>query len=340
MSLDISEIILGLDGGKTYRLELASQTINIVISEEAYLWRHSVVDILSSAGVRKDFKEAPFVRVRLDNPSLSIAIADDMQAGLRIFEESLEQRIPLIIDASVDSDVEAPKLDLMLTKIAQGFGLAQEELVRLALTQIQTESSEGELLLIEKEFLSAHSNALSYASQVRRIDDQMTASVVPGWLFIACAVGAAFVLMTAITLFYPELRMTVIPIMVIGGIVGLGAYGWRSWKELNIRGALQAQRAELRAKREEAKTEAHALAKQIVGENRDPDALLARQNAELLSAKTPIILEKDVVDRTFLEEIQIVRDERQIIVFGKSLSDVDDTVDARIIQPELLSMPS
>ena len=54
-----------------------------------------------------------------------------MQAGLRIFEESLEQRIPLIIDASVDSNVEAPKLDLMLTKLAQGFGLAQEELVRL-----------------------------------------------------------------------------------------------------------------------------------------------------------------------------------------------------------------
>ncbi|MEE2902350.1 MAG: hypothetical protein VYC39_08470 [Myxococcota bacterium] len=340
MSLDISEIILGLDGGQTYRLELNSKMINVIISEEAYLWRNSIVDILSSAGLRKDFKEAPFVRVRLDSPNLSIAIADDMQAGLRIFEESLEQRIPLIIDASVDSRMEAPKLDLMLTKLAQGFGLAQEELVRVALTQIQAEESEEELLSIEKEFLSAHSNALSYASQVRRIDDQMTASVVPGWLFIACAVGAAFVLMTAITLFYPELRMTVIPIMVIGGIVGLGAYGWRSWKELNIRGALQTQRAELRAKREEAKTEARALAEQIVDENRDPDALLARQNTELLSAKTPIVLEKDVVDLKFLEEMQTVVGGRQLIVFGKSVSGVDDGGSVKIIQPEVLSMPS
>ena len=75
-------------------------------------------------------------------------------------------------------------------------------------------------------------------------------------------------------------------------------------------------------------------------ENRDPDALLARQNTELLSAKTPIVLEKDVVDLKFLEEMQTVVGGRQLIVFGKSVSGVDDGGSVKIHQPEVLSMPS
>ena len=91
MSLNVLEIILGLQGGRTQRLEPKPNSINIVVSEEANLWHSSVVDILSHSGVRKNSTEAPFIRVRVENPTIAIAIADDMQAGLRIFEESIEQ---------------------------------------------------------------------------------------------------------------------------------------------------------------------------------------------------------------------------------------------------------
>ena len=313
MSVAIKEIIIGQASGQTDRVEPKTEGVSIIPVSSPALWARSSLELLSQPDMRSTGDAVPFVRIRAEDERLSIAIADDLVARVRILEESLDNRIPLIVDAYLDDETDTPKRDVMVTKIARAFGVPQPELLRIAMTQAQAPEDNKSMSDQEHQFLAAHHHAVGLAQQVRKIDDKMTASVVPDWLFVACAVGALFVMLTAVALFYPQLRTTLIPIMVVLGGMGLCAYAWRSWQELKIRASLQENRRQLRQQREQARTEAKDLADALMTNGIDPDAIVLNVSESLQSSNNPVILHRDAIDPSELELLKASK--RQILVF-------------------------
>jgi hypothetical protein len=338
MSVSIKEIIIGQATGQTDRVEPHTEGVSIIPVASPALWAQTSLELLSQPNIRSTGEAVPFVRIIAEDERLSIAIADDLVARVRILEESLDNRIPLIVDAYLDDETDVPKRDVMVTKIARAFGVLQPELLRIALTQTKAPDGNTGTSNQERQFLGAHQHAIGLAQQVRKIDDQMTASVVPDWLFVACGVGALFVMLTAIALFYPELRTIIIPSMIVFGGAGLCIYAWRSWQELKIRASLQENRRQLRQEREQARSEAKTLADALSANGIDPDTIVLNASESLQSPSNPIILCRDSIDPVELELLQASK--RQVLVFTLDDEAAGSCDVALIRKAEPVSTPS
>jgi hypothetical protein len=337
VKLSIQEIIFGQADAVAFKVEMVPDAINIIPVADPALWTQTLIEILSQSEARTSAEQAPFIRIRAKSQRICIAIADDMLARVRILEESIDGRIPLMIDAHLDHEADDPKRDTILSKIARAFDIPQAELMRAGLTQVHSPNSEQSLSDDETQFINANQHALALAGQVHQIDDQMTASVVPGWLFVACGVGSLFVLMTAITLFYPELRRIVIPAMIVCFFTGLAAYGWHSWKELKIRASLQDSRRQLRKEREEARREAEGFAEKLRAMGKTPDALIVQNTPELQAITCPLVLCRPDLKVDELDALAEL--ERQVLIFVKA-TQVPSLPPDRICVVETLSTPS
>lgn len=200
-----------------------------------------------------------FVRVTLRAGELVLEIADDALAGMRVLTETRAGAMPLIIEAK-HGDEEA--IDALLARVALAADAADSELLLGALGASGGENrsaSSGDAGEEQRSYANAHRRAAELHKAVRAIDEAMTRSVVPDWIWIATALGGVGVFMTVVALLYPEYRVIVLPVLVGGSVLGFGAYGMMSWRELKKRGALLAERRELRARREAARAEVRAF---------------------------------------------------------------------------------
>ena len=276
--MNLQELIFGTADGGAYKLNPDPDRLTVVDCQGlgAELLAQATRDVLCTPARRRGTDALPFVRVRAARDDIEITVADDANAGARVLEESIGGRIPLFIEASRDRPEDDSRRELIVEKIARAAGFEDPHGLAPALAATGRPADDSGATEAETAFFKATSRAQALARQVREIDDQMTESVVPGWLFVATGAGGFGVLMTAVTLFNPDLRLYVIPTMVALFLFGLTAYAWRSWRELQIRGALQDQRAELRAEREAARASATQLAKSLTEAGGDPEEVLGR----------------------------------------------------------------
>jgi hypothetical protein len=239
---------------------------------------------LSSPEVRSG--QIPFVRIALEEGDLLLEVADDAAQSVRMLTESRSGDLPLVMEASPGGD----EIEALLHRISTAAGVEQEQLVAaLALgALVSTEATEDELA-----FVDAHRRASRLAASVRQIDDEMTASVVPDWLWIATGFGGLGVLLTAVVFLYPETRLVLIPALIALSLIGFSMYGWRSWKELRVRERLQIERAELRARREDARELAREKRALLIERGRDPDEVLARLSGTVAPRGLPAVVARD-----------------------------------------------
>ena len=183
--------------------------------------------------------------------------------------------------------------------------------MRPALRALRREA--GEATNDELAYVEAERRRNQLARAVREVDDKMTASVVPDWLWVATGFGGVGVTLTAIVFLYPETRIYLIPALILLSIVGFALYGFRSAKELRIRGRLQVERRDLRERREKAKAEAAKLRETLEAQGIDPDGVLVRLS-KIGVADAPVILSGH--DPSALEA-----EERQVVLFVSGTSD-------------------
>jgi hypothetical protein len=240
--------------------------------------------------------EIQFVRIAIAEPELEVA--DDAVQSLRMLTDR---------DLVLDARGEDEEMDELLERISTAAGV---DPLGPALTIVEDSADATEE---ELAYVDAQRRAIQLAAAVRGVDDQMTASVVPDWLWIATAFGGLGVLLTAIVFLYPETRIVLIPALIVLSVIGFLLYGWRSFKELRVRGALQLERAELRARREAAKLEAMEKRDILSATGRDADAIFARLEGLAIPRNVPAIL-----SRAAGQIAELAEAERQTIVFVDS----------------------
>jgi hypothetical protein len=274
----------------------------IVPHEKAEAIAAAVRHALSRPEPRSD-AEIPFVRIALESGELAIEVADDAAQSLRMLTEARAGALPLVIEAGAEDDAE---LEALLLRISAAAGMEPEHFgIALGMSEVATsEATEEELAYVEAE-----RRAKRLAAAVRQIDDQMTASVVPDWLWVATGFGGLGVLLTAIVFLYPETRIFLIPGLIALSVIGFAMYGWRSWSELRIRGRLQIERGELRARREDARASAREQRERLLRQGRDPDAVMAKLEGIVIPKSVPAVLARPV------SVAELLPNERQAIVF-------------------------
>jgi len=118
-----------------------------------------------------------------------------------------------------------------------------------------------------------------------------------------------------------------IPALLVLSLIGFALYGWRSLHELRLRGRLQIERAELRARREAARESAKEQRGLLMERGRDPDAVLVRLSEMVVPKNVPAVLARSVDSLAELERM-----DRQAIVFvadrAEALPDRDSEVRA------------
>lgn len=251
----------------------------------------SVRDTLARPAIRErdSAEEIPFVRVGLTEGPRVLDVADDATAQVRMLTEAAEPgAIPAILEARLDGEDDAA-VEELLGRITLAAGVpGVTELSAILATPVQPAPEEAKPE--ELAYVEAERRAGRFAAAVRAIDDRMTASVVPDWLWVATGFGGLGVLLTAIVFLYPETRIFLIPALILLSIVGFGLYGWRSLRELRLRGRLQIERAELRARREEARAEAKALRAALTASGVDPDQALVRLAELVVPGRVPAVV--------------------------------------------------
>jgi hypothetical protein len=254
--------------------------------------------------------EVPFVRVTAQSEDVRLEIADDALTQTRMLTESRPGGVPLVLEVSTASadDRDDERMDALLRRIAAAAGVEDPSLFGALLAQEQIEGAEASSDA-ERAYVEAHRRATALALEVRSIDDRMTASVVPDWLWIATAFGGAGVFMTVIALLYPQLRIYVVPIMTAIALIGFAAYGLRSLRELKIRGALLIERREMRARRETARREVRERADALVKMGVDPDRILAHLAGARM--EVPAIIGRDAI----VDPNADSAGDRQIVIF-------------------------
>jgi hypothetical protein len=251
----------------------------------------AIVETLTSRRPRRD-PLIPFVRVTLESDRGRAVIADDAAAGLRMFDGDGGT-----LEADLASDDEAA-VDAILIRTAAIFGVEADLIAPMLRTPAQrppaTEDPE------ERAYAIAVLDATHLGELVHNVDDRMTASVVPDWLWIATGFGGLGVLMTAIVLLYPEARTIVLPALLLVSIVGFVAYGRRSYREITLRAELAAERTELRRRRDEARATAARLREGLASRGRDPDEVAARLRGDAIHG-LPLITARDAGELANLE---------------------------------------
>jgi hypothetical protein len=253
--MKIVEILIGVmrDGAphtETFAVE-GSTTIPVPNPEELAL---AVRETMARA-TRETAKETlPFIRITAREGADEISIADDAAAGLRLYTETQKRGLPLIVEAKAGDE---ETIDALLARVALAFSAEDNEQLFFALGR---EDFENTTRAPSSEYEAAQQRAKQLEQAVRRLDDRMTKSVVPDWLWIASGFGGIGVLMTTVALLYPDLRSIIVPIIVVVAVLGFAAYARMSMREMKRRGKILNERRELRARREDARREARMLA--------------------------------------------------------------------------------
>jgi hypothetical protein len=198
-----------------------------------------------------------------------------------------------------------------LSRIAAAAELSAIAHFAAALTQTEAHRG-GAATPTEQAYVAARRKAEVLAQEVRGLDDQMTASVVPDWLWIATGAGGLGVFMTLIALMYPELRVYSVLSLVVFSVIGFGLYGWRAYGELGTRARLLEVRAERRAAREVARGEAKEWAERLRQEGGDPDAALIRLEGLNLPPQLPAIVALPEPTLAALQALDLLG--RQVVV--------------------------
>lgn len=281
----ITEITLGVlrdDRPVVLRVEPRSSGASVIATPEglpAERVAAAVRDTLARPSVRdpESAGSIPFVRVALAEGTHVLEVADDAGERIRMLTEaSSPEAIPKILEARLGgTEEEDAAVEEILGRITLAAGVpGVSELAALLATAVQPVPEEASTE--EVGYVDAERRASRLAAAVRAIDDRMTASVVPDWLWIATGFGGLGVLLTALVFLYPSTRIFLIPALILLSVIGFGLYGWRSFRELRLRGQLQIERAELRARRERARAEAQALRQALELAGVDPDQSLVR----------------------------------------------------------------
>lgn len=257
--MKIVEILLGVvkDGAATTETFPVQGSTTIGIAEPDLLAR-ALRETLAAPTREAAKDRVPFVRITAREGTHEVSVADDASAGLRMLSETKGDAMPQIIEAKAGDD-EA--IDTLLGRVAHAFSADDSEMLYLALGRVELGarapiSDEN----AQRAYEAVQQKKLELERAVREVDDKMTKSVVPDWLWVATGFGGIGVMMTVVALLYPQLRASVLPVMIAISVLGFGGYGFMSWRELKRRSALMAQRKSLRAQREEARKEARDFA--------------------------------------------------------------------------------
>lgn len=275
----------------------------------AAAWRAALSSPTPVAGVAA-------VTVRAEAPGLSLVVLDEAP------RRTILLGAPGALPRSIELDpaaLEPRTLDGLtedsLRRIAGAAGLASPDHFAAALSQTSTPQAPGAPDLgsaLEQAYVAARRRAEALAAEVRSLDDQMTRSVVPDWLWIATGAGGIGVFMTVIALMYPELRVYALVGLVVASVIGFSLYGWRAYGELGTRARLLEARRERRAAREAARAEATRLGAQLEAEGGTPDAALLRLSALTLPPDLPAIIAPPHPTATELEALSVLG--RQVVV--------------------------
>lgn len=329
----IEEIVLGVKGSAgpiTLRLLPLKSGISIVPVDLGEISPGDLARALREtlAGPEREAAHAalPFARIIARTEDLELAVADDSAAGVRMLSETRPGGVSMILEAT-----EPDQIDTLLSRVALAAGAEDSDtlLVRLERRAPSEAAREADATTEELAYVDLHRRAAALAREVRAVDDRMTASVVPDWLWIATGFGGAGVFMTAIAFLYPELRIYVIPMMSVVAMIGFLAYGYRAWRELKIRGALQLERAELRGRRESARSELRAMAASLRATGIDPDQALVRLSGLTFPSSIPAILGPDSFDAA---EHAVAGAARQVLIFVPASSIASRAIEAGLIR--------
>lgn len=324
----IDEIILGVrtpDGPVTRRVVPNPTGVTVVSCAAqhvtAEITAQALRDTLASPDRLLSAAHIPFVRILLREGHREILIADDAAGSGRMLTE-VEGRGPArtIESRSGGADQQDAALEDALARIASLAGLRDPGLLLPALTQIEHGPREGRSvdgrIIDPKEiaYKEAHDRVQFFSSRVRGVDDRMTASVVPDWIWIATGFGGVGVLATVVALLHPELRASVIPSIVILSLLGFTLYALRSFRELRTRGLLQEERRQVRTLRESARDDLRRLSQALRERGQDPDEVLMRLHNFVVPESMPAILAGERLDANTLAALE--GSTRQIIVFS------------------------
>ncbi len=219
---------------------------------------------------------------------MELAIADDASLGLRLLTETRRGGVPLMLEAKADSD---DRVEALLQRVAIAAGADEPEHLFVMLAgEAPSADAEADASPDALAYVDAHRRAAALAKAVRAIDDRMTASVVPDWLWIATGLGGVGVFLTVIALLYPDLRIYVVPMLSVAALLGFLAYALRAFRELKVRGELQLERRELRARREAARAEAKDRQAALARSGRSPEEVLMRHAKIRIPPEMPAII--------------------------------------------------
>lgn len=311
----IVKLVIGTVGsaGPVARTYALNADLSVIVVDDPEVYARAVRDTLTAP--RRAGASIPFVSIEMAHDDLLLTVADDASSGVRMMTRGRARAIPEILEVHT-SDPEAVidgGLDTIFAAVAHAAGADDIETLAPALAIVDAPTPDATRRAEASAFLEASARARQLAAAVRAVDDEMTASVVPDWLWIATGVGGLGVFCTALAFLYPELRVVLVMTLVALSVVGFSLYGWRALHEMKTRGRLQEERAALRQRREAAREEARTLAERLRAEGEDVDRLLlANQDAPLPRA-APAIVVGDGADLDALASAG-----RQIIAFVTS----------------------
>jgi hypothetical protein len=316
--MKLTELILGVAGDPPSTLAVRPNATGLTIipidrpTLLPELVALAIKDTLSSPERRALKEDLPFIRITAAAGDVELAVADDASLGLRLLTETRKGGVPLILEAKADSDDRVEAL-LLRVAIAAGADEPEHLFAMLAGDRSANADTEAEASPEALAYVDAHRRATLLAKAVRAIDDRMTASVVPDWLWIATGLGGVGVFLTVIALLYPDLRIYVVPMLSIAALLGFLAYGLRAFRELKVRGELQLERREVRARREAARAEAKDRHAALARSGRSPEEVLMRHAQIRVPPDMPAIIGARELDAKAITFDR--RAPRQTIVF-------------------------
>jgi hypothetical protein len=321
----IEQIILGASSGtetSTITLEPSPSGLSVLPIDGSLIApevaARAIRETLTSPDRSTAKETLPFIRVTAVAGDVRLAVADDASLSVRMLTETRAGGVPLILEAHLATgEAEDERLEALLRRIAVAADVEDNAVLGAILAQDRVDFAPEDASTDELAYVEAHRRAAALAREVRAIDDRMTKSVVPDWLWIATAFGGAGVFMTVIALLYPDLRVYVVPAMTCGALIGFGAYAMRSLRELRIRGALLVERREMRARREAARSELKRRAGELVARGIDPDRVLVRLSGAQVAKRVPAIIGV-AGEQSGAQDVRThaIESERQIIVLS------------------------
>ncbi len=308
----IEHLVLGtlVDDAPVARTYALRPGVSVIVVDDPEAVAAAVRDTLTRP--ERDGSVVPFVSVEIQHGDITLTVADDAAGGVRMMTRGRAGAIPEVLEIhrSDPEQIIDGGLDTIFSAVAHAAGAKDIEDVAPSLAVVDADAVVDDMSPQARRFLESSRRAQELAAAVRGVDDQMTASVVPDWLWIATGVGGLGVFCTAIAFLYPELRVVLVAVLVVVSVIGFSAYGYRAAQEMKTRARLQEERAKLRARREDARAEARAFSAELEAAGTDPNALLVALGD--LPREVPAILGETALDLAALADSG-----RQVLVFSR-----------------------